>query len=154
MTKDTISALAFLVEDKTFCLEIEIIDHVINACALSALPEVSPAVEGIINVRGRIMPVINMGVKCLARPLPLAVTDKFIIIFVNNRYLALHVTDTLEILTLKTAAITNADAVLPGLSVVAGIVKYGQNLSLLYNPRKFFKTEIEADSGRAEGALS
>lgn len=153
MAQSTISVLSFLVDNKTFCLEIEVIDHVINACAVSALPEVSPAVEGIINVRGRIMPVINMGVKCLGRSLPLLITDKFIIIFVSNHYLALHVTDTLEIFSLKSDAITDVDTVLPGLSVVRGIIKINQDLSLLYNPDKFFKTEMNVNSDLIEGAL-
>lgn len=147
MTSDLISALAFLVGDRSFCLEIDVIDHVINACAISPLPDTTSHIEGIINVRGKIMPVINMGSKCLSKPIPLALTDKFIIITIEQRFLALHVTDTLEILNLKKSAITEPDTVLPGLSVISGIVQYGKELLLLYNPRKFFRKELkEADT--------
>jgi len=142
MTADSISVLIFLVGDKSFCLEIDVIDHVISACAISPVPDTKSSIEGIINVRGRIMPVVNMGSKCFSKPIPLALSDKFIIITIEKRYLALHVTDTLEILTLKKTAITEPDTILPGLSVISGIIQYAQELSLLYNPRKFFRNEF------------
>ncbi len=53
--------LLFRLERQSYALPVEVIMQIIPMVTISPLPQVSEAVEGIVNVNGEMVPVINLG---------------------------------------------------------------------------------------------
>lgn len=141
-TNEKIPILLFKIEGDPYSLTLDSIRYVVNAVTITPIPSPLPAIEGVVNIHGDIVPVIDMHRKCGRKPKPLRITDKFIIISLKERLLALHVDEVAEIIAIDASKFIPANEISPGLTALSGIVKYGDHLSLLYNPAEFFKDEV------------
>jgi len=52
--------LVFILDEQRYGLDLDAVDRVVRAVAVTLLPDAPEVVLGIINVQGRIVPVINM----------------------------------------------------------------------------------------------
>lgn len=141
-SNEKIPILLFIVEGDPYSLPLDSIRYVVNAVAITPIPSPLPAIEGVVNIHGDIAPVIDMRRKCGRKPRPLRPTDKFIVLSLNERLLALHVDEIAEIISIDASKLIPANEISPGLTALSGILKYGDQLSLLYNPSEFFKEEV------------
>ena len=62
--------LSFLLGNDVFALPIRYVTEIVGIQPITGVPEVPAYVKGIINLRGRIIPVIDMRLKFGAKPIP------------------------------------------------------------------------------------
>jgi purine-binding chemotaxis protein CheW len=106
------------------------------------VPQRAPSIEGVINLHGSIVPVIDMGLKCAQHPLERDPAHSLVLVRVDSRRVALHVESVVDVIDVDQRSWEHADAVLPGVTVLTGIVKYQDGLALLYDPASFFEAEF------------
>ncbi len=132
----------FRAGNRYYCIPADVVEYIYPSCEVTPLPHHLSSIQGVFNLHGATIPVIDMGYKCEQNPLSLEPEHKFIIIKVSGRTLALHVEEVPDILPVDTSVYNEASQVLPGLHVLFGVVQYQEGLALVYDPEQFFHDEL------------
>jgi purine-binding chemotaxis protein CheW len=104
------SILTFQVANQEYGLPVSHVIQIIEMVAITALPEMPPAVQGVINQRGRIVPVLDMRLRLGLSFRPYRLRTPMIVVEANNRPLALVVDQVAAVLTLEPADLELADS--------------------------------------------
>lgn len=113
------------------------VTEVVRAVAVTELPKAPAIVEGVINVRGRIVPVLDIRQRFGLAPRPLDPEQHFIIAETGPRRVALRVDRALDVLSVETGAIDSAALVAPGAEYVAGIARLRDGLLVIHDLERF-----------------
>ncbi len=81
------------------------VKEIIRAVSISVLPEAPPIVAGVINVRGSIIPVLNMRARFGADARAVHPAEHFIIVDEQHRLMALRVDRAVEMAQVEDAEI-------------------------------------------------
>lgn len=92
--------LTFLLGEEKFALDIKLIDTIENEMPATFVPKAKNYVKGLINIHGRILPVIDIGMILNIEEMPTEI-KKLIIVKVNDERLALIVSDIEDVLEIE-----------------------------------------------------
>ncbi len=59
----TIQYIVIRVGEEQYGIDIKYVDNIIHMCSITRVPKVAPYVKGVINVRGEVIPVMNIRTK-------------------------------------------------------------------------------------------
>ncbi len=141
---DTMSGryLTFTVGEEVFGIEIRAVTEIIGMQPINTLPETPEYIRGIINLRGRIIPVIDMRIKLNKEATEY--TDRTCIIVIETQELTagLIVDMVAEVLTVETENIVPPPEVGGASSrYISGIGKVNGEVKLLLDCGKLFGNE-------------
>lgn len=132
-----------------FGIGISYINEIIQMQPITAVPEVEDYIKGLINLRGKIIPVIDIRVRFKMEPLEYTDRTCIIVINVKSMVIGLIVEKIAEVIT-----ITDDDIVPPPTlgrrdseqnKYVYGLARIGDSIKLLLDPEKLVKdADIEA----------
>ena len=142
--------LSFEVGNHRFALPAELVREVARAVAIAALPKAPPIVEGIINFRGTLVPVLDIRQRFGLPPAPLAPEQHLIIAHAGNRLIALRVDRALDLVVVDEDVIESAALVAPGIEYVAGIAKVADGLLVIHDLETFLSFE---EAGQVDDAV-
>lgn len=120
---------------------------VTGAVTVHPLPGAPPVVFGVINVRGDIVPVVDVRARLGLTPRPVRVSDHFVLIKQGGRLLAIAVD---RVLGLESAPVREATGA-PYPTHAGGIVKLPEGLAVLYDLAGFLTNQ---EAGELVDALS
>lgn len=125
--------VVFTLNDQEHALPLSIVESVVRSVEVTRIPNSHVLIFGLINFRGEIIPVINTR-RCFGHPeRQLNVQDRFIIVSVNHRKMALVVDSVSGIQTLKGDQESNAATLLPGSGGLTAVLKGKQNIILVHH---------------------
>ena len=101
-----IQLACFSLGDKLFALDIMRIREILLPQKLSALPRASDLFDGVINLRGNVIPVMNMRKRFRMPVEESEKTGKLLIVSLPKQLLALIVDDVMEVITVPVKDIT------------------------------------------------
>lgn len=157
MTPTLYEVLLFTLEGQRYALPVGDVRELIRAARLTPLPRAPDVVEGLMNLRGELLPVLSLRRRFRLPPQPLSPEDHFIVAQAGARRVVLHVDRTEEVLTLPAGTLDETPRELPGVGYVAGAVKLPEGLVLVHDLQSFL-SEAEglaldaALAGASEGA--
>ena len=127
--------LTFALSDQEFGIEILSVQEIRNFTTVTPIPNSPPDVRGVINLRGSVVPIIDLKA---ALGIPGAGQDKFSVIIVVNvaaKAVGLIVDAVSDVVDVNTEDIVQTPEMLTqsGRSVVQGIAKSEQRLISLLN---------------------
>ena len=96
---DDIQLACFNLGDSLFAVDIMRIKEIILPQKLSSLPRASSILEGVINLRGAVIPVMDMRNRFGMPAAPEGVTGKLLIVSLARQILALVVDNVLEVIS-------------------------------------------------------
>jgi len=135
--------LTFTLEDEVYGIEIKYVTEIIGLQSITKVPEVPDYVKGIINLRGKIIPVIDVRLK-FGKP-PIEYNDRtcIIVIDIGDVSVGLIVDNVDEVLTIEDQDIAAPPASKTGFEnrYIKGIGKAGERVQLLLDCEKLLKTE-------------
>ena len=135
-----------------FGLKIEYVNEIIVFQEITEIPESADYVKGLINLRGKIIPVVDVRLRFHQEPIPS--TDRTCIIVINfdNLVVGLIVEKIAEVVEIP------AENILPSPSIgkndnsknkfVSGIGKVGDDVKLLLDPARLLRDEDLAVVGQ------
>jgi purine-binding chemotaxis protein CheW len=124
-----------------------------RAVALVALPKAPPIVEGIISVRGRIVPVLDIRARFRLPARAPMHTDHFILALASQRLVALRVDRALDVVRVDPRQLEGPEAVGKDVAYVAGVAKLHDGLVLIHDLAAFLDApEREALNDAVEAA--
>lgn len=142
-----IQLACFSLGDKLFAVDIMRIREILVPQKLSPLPRASDLLEGVINLRGSVIPVMNMRKRLGMPVLENAPVGKLLIVSLVKQLLALVVDDVMEVISVPVAEIK------PPIQMASGV---GMEFLLgvcLSNNRVFMILNIDTLLG-AGGSIS
>ena len=104
--------LLFEIGDKRFGVKVINVREVVRAVKLSPLAQASEMIEALLNLRGLVLPVVNVRRLFALESRKLRHTDYFIVVATQERTLALHVDIAIDLVDLATEDVQLASSVL------------------------------------------
>jgi purine-binding chemotaxis protein CheW len=149
--------LTFRLDRQTYALPIEPIVQIIEMVAITPIPQVHPAVEGVINVRGAPVPVINMRCQLGLPEAKLQLHTPIILVQTGEQAVGLIVDEVADVLNISADQITRPKDILPDelseVPLVQGLTHTTQGAVLLLDLEHLFASN-RAQLARALEALA
>lgn len=125
--------LTFMLGKEVFAVEIKYVTEIIGIQPITPIPQVSHYVKGIINLRGKIITVIDMRLKFQKEPAPYNDRTCIIVIDISDISVGLIVDNVAEVLSIADGDIVPPPDSKTGFQnkYIAGIGKVDDNVKLL-----------------------
>ena len=137
--------MTFKSGNEYFGLEIQYVNEIIQLQAITAIPETEDYIKGLINLRGKVIPVVDVRLRFKQEPFEYNDRTCIIVINIKSMVVGLIVEKIAEVVEIK------EDNILPPPSVgradrvqnkyVYGIGKVGDAVKLLLDPDKLLNDE-------------
>lgn len=127
-----------------FGIELRYVEEIVGIQKITAIPEVEDYIKGLINLRGKIIPVIDVRIRFKQEPF--AYTDRTCIIIINvsGTIVGLIVETIAEVVNISEDQIVPPPNLNPKHvknQYVYGLGKVGDDVKLLLDPNKLIKDE-------------
>jgi purine-binding chemotaxis protein CheW len=137
-------ALLFSLDDQRYGLPLHAVDRVVHMVKVTALPRAPMIVLGVINVQGRVLPVLDLR-RRLRRPArDVALTDQLIIARTASRSVALAVDAVTGVFEYCARQAVAAHDIVPGVAYTEGVVKLEDGLVLIHDLDSFLSLDEAA----------
>jgi purine-binding chemotaxis protein CheW len=123
--------LVFTLDEPRYALDLSVVERVIRAVELTALPDSPPMVLGAINVHGQITPVVDLRRHLGLPPQALNPDRRLILARTESQRVALLVDNVAGIHDLAEGEWVAADDLLPGALYIHSMAKVGTDLVLI-----------------------
>ncbi len=135
---DTIRVVAFRLGKEEYALDILYVQEIVRLLSITRVPRSARHIEGVVNLRGNIVPIINLHKRFSIDSLG-EEDDKRIIVFQYDELKAGIIVDEVsEVLTLDKNEIEKTDKVYSSMDsdFIKGIARFGDRLYILLNLQK------------------
>jgi len=131
--------LVFTLEDQPYALGLEAVERVVRAVELTSVPEAPEILVGLINIRGKIVPVLDIRRRFHLPPRDMEIKDRIIVSRTSSRTIAV-IADTIEgVAEFAQEEIHEARKILPDMEgYVEGVGKLNDDTVLIYDINKLF----------------
>ena len=146
----TSQLVVFRLEEQLYALPVDAVEQVLPMVAVSPLPQAPPIALGVINLHGKVIPVLDLRRRFGLPPRDYGLAAHLLVARTMRRTLALPVDAVLGVREVAVDAITSPDAVLPGVGHVVGIVTLADDLLFIHDLDTFLALDEEQ---RLTGAL-
>lgn len=145
-----LEVLVFEIEGQRVALASSGVLEITRAVTVTPLPHAPAIVEGIINLRGSVVPVLDVRSRFgfpARRPVA---ADHFIVAMAGPRRVVLRVDRALDLARIPASAIMDVGSI-PGGKHVAGVAKTEDGLVLIHDLGTFLS---DAEGGALDGAIA
>lgn len=142
--------LIFSLEDKDYGVDITHLVEIIAFLPITPLTDVPPYVKGVINLRGKIIPVLDVRIRMGMPEIPYHERTCIIIININNQIIGLIVDTVKEVLKISSDKLESTpvahgkskDALIGSVTEVAGTVKILLKVENLVEEIEFRSSQV------------
>ena len=129
------------------------VQEIVRAIAITALPGAPAIIEGVVNVRGQIVPVVDVR-RRLALPAKSLDPSEFLVILqLPPRSFAMRVDDLDDLVEIPAGGAEPSAALSPALRDRAGLAAHPDGVLVIYDPAAFVsQAEAEAVDALLSGA--
>jgi len=135
--------IVFTLGDQRYAVSLSAVARVARMADVTALPKAPDSVLGVVNVHGRISPVIDIRQRFRLPKRDLAVTDQMLLAHTTRRSVVLVVDAVTDVLDYSERDVVSPRDVLPGIEHVAGVIRLEDGLILIHDLDKFLSIEEE-----------
>lgn len=141
--------VVFTLGEGRYGLPLSEVERVVRVVGFTSLPSAPAIVMGVVNVQGQVMPVIDVRRRFRLQEREIALTDQIVIAHTARRPVALVVDAVTAVLDYAEQEAVVAQAVLPDLQYVEGLVKLEDGLILIHDLDRFLSLDEETALDRA-----
>ena len=135
--------LLFTLGEPRYALDLAVVERVVQAVEIMALPKAPPLVLGLINVRGQIIPVVDIR-ECFGMPArEITVNAQFILARTLKRRVAVVADEVSGVVIPTERQWAAAGDVLPGAEFITAVVKLDDTLVLVCDLEQILTLETE-----------
>jgi purine-binding chemotaxis protein CheW len=151
MTSDELQIVVFELGGERYGVEIAAVYEIIRHQPITAVPQAPSFVEGVINLRGRIIPVVDLRERFGLQRAPLSKAARIVVCEAAGIRVGLVVEAVNEVLVVPAEAIEPTPQVATGeeAAYLRGIAKLGERLIILLDLEGLFAQEAAALRGAA-----
>lgn len=139
----SIHLLIFNLDEQTYALYLAAVKRVICLIEITPLPKAPEIVLGIVNLQGKIIPVVNIRRRFRLPERETDLNDQLIIAKTQRRTFALAADSVSGVIERPEEEMIAAEKIIPGMEYVEGVVKLKDGIILVHNLDKFLSLEEE-----------
>ena len=136
------------IADVRIALPMSSVEEIVRAVALTPLPSAPPIIEGAVNLRGVLLPVIDLRARLKLPSRPIDPADYLIVLRLPGRRAVVRVDDADEVVEIEDAVIATPSSLTPalaGLDALAGVAPRPDGALVIYDPSAFLsQAELDA----------
>jgi purine-binding chemotaxis protein CheW len=139
-----IQVVTFQLGKEVYAIDIMEIKQIVNMQDVREIPNAPPYVEGILNLRGSVTPIINLHKRFVLNKPEMSEEDKllsgFIILEINNMTLGVIIDKILRVISLDVELIQPPPQMISGIGVeyIQGVVNIEGNYIIILNIERLF----------------
>jgi len=141
--------VVFTLDDRRYGLPLSAVERAVRMVDVTPLPQAPQIVLGVVNVQGRVVPVVNLRRRFRLPERDFALADQLLIARTARRPVALAADAVTGVLEYTAQEAAGARDIVPGIEYVEGVVKLPDGLVLIHDLDRFLSLEEEAALGRA-----
>jgi purine-binding chemotaxis protein CheW len=145
----TLEVLVFEVGGQTYGLPTVDVRELVRAVAITPLPNAPAVIEGVVNVRGRVLPVLDVRARFRLPPRSLDPSDHFIVASAGPRGVILRVDRASNLALVDEASVQPPQTLGPSATYVAGVAKLDGGLMLIHDLATFLSAAEAASLDEA-----
>jgi purine-binding chemotaxis protein CheW len=133
----------FTLDEPRYALYLSAVERIVRAVEITPLPKAPDIVLGVINVQGRVLPVLDIRKRFRLPAREMKPDDRFIIARTARRQVALVVDSVAGVHELTDTEIVRAKEALPFGQYLKGVAKLENNLVLIHDLDQFLSMDEE-----------
>ena len=132
--------VTFKIDNEEFGIDILSVETIIRMTEITKVPKAPEYVEGVINLRGSIIPIIDFRKRFNLKPREDGKNTRIIVANIDNRQMGFIVDSVSEVLRLPVSLIEPPPAIVAGIEAeyIEGVGKLDDRLLILINIEKLF----------------
>jgi purine-binding chemotaxis protein CheW len=131
----------FRLDEQRYALSLAAVERVVPAVEVTVLPHAPPIVLGMINVAGRVIPVLNLRRRFRLPEREIRPADHFLIARTSRLLVALVVDEAQSVAEHPDSEIVGAAQIAPGLEQMQGVIKLADGLVLIHDLEQFLSLD-------------
>jgi purine-binding chemotaxis protein CheW len=130
----------FKLDDVEYGIDIMQVNEIVKLQPITKMPNTQDFVDGVINLRGRVIPVVDLKVKFNLGRKERNENNRIIVINVNNKTLGMVVDEVAEVIRINEEQIDDAEAISVDINedYIRGVAKIESRLVILLNLENIF----------------
>jgi purine-binding chemotaxis protein CheW len=146
--------IAFLLGEQPYALALTTVERVVRMVEITPLPKAPESVLGVIDLQGKIIPVMSMRKRFGFAEPEISLTDQLIVAQAGSRSVALAVTSVSGVVERSAEDITGVEKIVPGAQYVEGMTRLEGGILFIHDLERFLsqKEERQLDSVLAQAA--
>jgi len=146
----SLTILRFQVGSVCFGLRTHLVREIARAVPIVPLPAAPPVIEGVVNLRGTVVPMLDLRARFGLDARPIDPDDHMIFSNAGTRVAGFRVDRAMDIVSVPEELIDAARAVTPAAEYLEGFAKLADGLVLIHDPASFLS---RAESSKLDEAL-
>ncbi|MEI7742139.1 MAG: chemotaxis protein CheW [Chloroflexota bacterium] len=132
--------VVFALNDERYGLEISAVYEIIRYQPITAVPQAPVAVEGVINLRGRIIPIVDLRTRFGLAPSDASGSSRIVVCDAGSRHVGLIVDAVSEVLMVPADAVEPTPEIAVGIDTayVRGVAKLDDQMIILLDLEQLF----------------
>ena len=145
--------VVFTLDEQRYAVPLSAVERIVRLVEITPVPHTPEIVLGVINVQGRILPVVNIRRRFCLPARELHLSDHLLIARTSKRTVALVVDAVSEVVTLSDQEVVTGEMILAHLDYVTGVVKRPDGLILIHDLDEFLSLEEDQAVHDAIGSI-
>lgn len=141
--KDSEQLVVFGLDGQRYALRLSAVERVVRAVEVIVLPSAPAIVLGVINLAGRVIPVMNIRKRFRLPEKEIGLDNQLIIARTAERTVALLVDYTSALAEISATEVIQAIKILPRIDYLDGVAKLEDGMVLIHDLDKFLSLEEE-----------
>jgi len=137
--------VVFTLDGGRYALPLSSVKRVIPAIEITPLPQAPGITLGVINIRGEILPVVNIRKRFRLPEREVDLGDQIILGHTSRRSVAMVVDTVSGVMEAPKERVVIPDKIAPNLRYIEGVVKLEDGIVLIHDLDKFLSLEEEQD---------
>ncbi|USG67311.1 chemotaxis protein CheW [Brevibacillus ruminantium] len=137
---DTVHAILFQMGNEYYGLPISLVKEIIKPLPVTRFPKSPPYVEGVIDLRGSILPIINLRTMFGLEPIPLTEESRFVDLQLEGLNIGIVVEAVSEVMHIPSSLVEPAPPIVAGVDgkFLNGIARLKDKLIMLLDVDEIF----------------
>lgn len=133
--------VAFSLDDHAYALHLRAVERVVRIVEVTRLPDAPGIVAGVVNVRGKVIPVVDIRKRFLLPARDPNLSDQLIVARTSRRAVALIADSVTGVVECDEAQVIAAEAIVPGMQYIKGVAKLKDGMLLIHDLDTFLSLE-------------
>jgi purine-binding chemotaxis protein CheW len=135
--------IVFTLDDQRYALHLPSVERIVRVVEITPLPKAPGMVLGVVNIQGRIIPVVNIRRRFGLPERETNLSDQLIIAKTSKRPVAILTDGVSRVIEESAERVVTSEEILSGMKYVEGVVKFEDGMILIHDLDKFLSIEEE-----------
>ncbi|MBI4832815.1 MAG: purine-binding chemotaxis protein CheW [Candidatus Lindowbacteria bacterium] len=138
-----VKLVVFTLDGQRYALRLSAVERIVRAVEVTALPEAPDIVLGVVNVQGRVIPVLNIRKRFHLPERELSLTDQMIIARTSRRSVVLLIDAVTGAIELSEGEVIPKEEIFPNLKYVEGVAALREGMTFIHDLDSFLSLQEE-----------